>query len=64
MRLKELKLTSNMKAEIDIIDMNNTVIVVSDGRIKFAKLPDHGETKVITHQGKVKRVKFDEGEEF
>jgi hypothetical protein len=28
------------------------------------ELPQHGETKIITHQGKVKRVKFDEGEEF
>lgn len=64
MRLKEIKPTSDMRLDIDIIDMNNTVIVVSDGKIKFARLPDHGETKVITHQGKVKRFRWDEGEEF
>ncbi|MCP3032632.1 XtrA/YqaO family protein [Halobacillus sp. A1] len=33
-------------------------------KAKITNIPDHGETKVITHQGKVKRVKFDEGEEF
>ncbi|MGG3573227.1 XtrA/YqaO family protein [Bacillus gobiensis] len=38
--------------------------MVSKGTAKMTKLPPHGETKIITHQGKVKRVKFDEGEEF
>ncbi|SFM28813.1 hypothetical protein SAMN04487943_11237 [Gracilibacillus orientalis] len=40
------------------------VVVYCNGIAKKTYLPDHGETKVITHQGKVKRVKFDEGEEF
>ncbi|MCM3759194.1 XtrA/YqaO family protein [Alkalihalobacillus oceani] len=40
------------------------VIVVSEGRARMTVLPDHGETKVVTYQGKVKRVKFDEGEDF
>lgn len=40
------------------------VIVYSEGVAKMTYLPEHGETKVITHQGMVKRVKFDEGEEF
>ncbi|MBP3950321.1 XtrA/YqaO family protein [Bacillus suaedae] len=40
------------------------VLVVSDGRVRFTELSVHGETIVVTHQGKVKRVKFDEGEEF
>jgi hypothetical protein len=39
-------------------------IVVCDVKAKLTELPSHGETKIITHQGKVKRVKFDEGEEF
>ncbi|MBX0358937.1 XtrA/YqaO family protein [Halobacillus sp. Nhm2S1] len=34
------------------------------GKTKITTLPDHGETKVITHQGKVKRIRYDEGEEF
>ncbi|MGP4041916.1 XtrA/YqaO family protein [Gracilibacillus sp. D59] len=40
------------------------VVVYCNGIAKKTYLPSHGETKVITHQGKVKRVKFDEGEDF
>ena len=40
------------------------VIVYSQGVAKLTYLPNHGETKVITHQVRVKRVIFDEGEEF
>ncbi|WP_326288717.1 XtrA/YqaO family protein [Bacillus glycinifermentans] len=32
---------------------------MSHGIAKITKLPSHGETKIITHQGKVKRAKFD-----
>jgi hypothetical protein len=39
-------------------------VVVSNGKAKVTDLPTFGETKIITHQGKVKRVKFDEGEDF
>jgi len=39
-------------------------IVVCDGKAKLTELPHHGETKIITHQGKVKHVKCDEEEEF
>lgn len=64
MRLKEIKPTSDMRLDIDIIDLDNVAIIVCDGRVKMTKLPAYGETKIVTHQGKVKRVKFDEGEEF
>jgi hypothetical protein len=69
MRLQELNVKSSTnKLEIDIIDMleqkGSFAIVVCDGKAKVTKLPDHGETKIVTHQGKVKRVKFDEGEDF
>lgn len=65
-RLKELKVNpSTLKLEIDIMEYSNSfAIVVCDGKAKVTELPSHGETKIITHQGKVKRVKFDEGEEF
>lgn len=43
---------------------NVFAIIVCDGKAKLTELPSHGETKIVTHQGKVKRVKFDEGEEF
>jgi hypothetical protein len=39
-------------------------IVVCDGKARMTKLPEHGETIIVTHQGKVKRVKWDEGRNF
>lgn len=64
-RLKELKVKpGTMVLELDIMELNNKAIVICNGKVKMADLPSHGETKIITHQGKVKRVKFDEGEEF
>ncbi|WP_039238834.1 XtrA/YqaO family protein [Bacillus thermotolerans] len=65
MRLKELTGDSNtMRIELDIMELNNKALVICDGKVKVADLPQHGETKIVTHQGKVKRVKWDEGEEF
>lgn len=64
MRMRELKIT-NTTLNLDIMELpTSCVIVVSDGVAKLAELPAHGETKIITHQEKVKRVKWDEGEEF
>nr|WP_309101664.1 XtrA/YqaO family protein [Fredinandcohnia onubensis] len=66
MRLKDLEINpTNLKLEIDIMEYNTSfAVVVCDGKARLTELPEHGETKIITHQGKVKRVKFDEGEEF
>ncbi|MGD6956484.1 XtrA/YqaO family protein [Rossellomorea aquimaris] len=66
MRLSDLEINpSTLKLEIDIMDKEGSfAVVVCNGRAKITELPAHGETKIITHQGKVKRVKFDEGEEF
>jgi hypothetical protein len=66
MRLKELKINSSTrKLEVDIMEYRNSfAIIVCDGKAKITELPPYGETKIITHQGKVKRVKWDEGEEF
>jgi NAD kinase len=66
MRLKNIYINpETQKLEIDIMEKNTPVaIVVCDGKAKVTELPEHGETKIVTHQGKVKRVKFDEGEEF
>ena len=50
---------------LDIIYRKGSfAIVVCDGRARMTELPEHGETKIVTLQRKVKRVKFDEGEEF
>ncbi|WP_337970232.1 XtrA/YqaO family protein [Virgibacillus salexigens] len=64
MRLKNIPFKEG-KLNVDISDANKPfVIVYSQGEAKLSYLPSHGETKVITHQGRVKRIKFDEGEEF
>ncbi|MEH7392418.1 XtrA/YqaO family protein [Bacillus sp. JJ1474] len=66
MRLQKIEINPGTNLlEIDIINRKGSfAIVVCDGKARLTELPVHGETKIITHQGKVKRVKFDEGEEF
>ncbi|WP_017795168.1 XtrA/YqaO family protein [Oceanobacillus kimchii] len=64
MRLKQIPFKQG-KLNVDIENRDKPfVLVYSNGEAKLSYLPDHGETKVITHQGRVKRIKFDEGEEF
>lgn len=65
MRMKELKITVDGKLDLDIMDLpTNCVIIMSQGKAKVAELPAFAETKIVTHQGQVKRIKWDEGEEF
>lgn len=66
MRLQNIDIDpSTMLLQFDIMEHKGSfAIVVCDGKARLTQLPDHGETKIITHQGKVKRVKFDEGEDF
>lgn len=64
MRLQAIPLNKNT-LNIDIKEGDKPFVVVyCQGEAKITYLPEHGETKVITHQGRVKRIKFDEGEEF
>ncbi|QPQ35563.1 MULTISPECIES: XtrA/YqaO family protein [Lysinibacillus] len=65
MRLKPLVISNDGILQIDIMELpENCVIVLSDGIAKFTELPAHAKTKIVTYQGKVRRVEFDEGEEF
>lgn len=65
MRMKELEINSNGTLNLDIMELPETcLIVLSKGVAKVSELPAHAETKIITHQGQVKRVRWDEGEEF
>jgi Phage-like element PBSX protein XtrA len=68
MRLEKVSISlDNGKMELELpMDKStqNLCIVYSGGTAKVAMLPTHGETKIVTHQGKVKRVRFDEGEDF
>ncbi|EWG12730.1 XtrA/YqaO family protein [Cytobacillus firmus] len=65
-RLKTIEINPRTnRLEIDIMEQKGSfAIVVCNGKARLTDLPPHGETKIITHQGIVKRVKFDEGEEF
>jgi hypothetical protein len=65
-RLSEIEINpSTLKLEIDIMEHKGSfAIVVCEGKAKLTSLPEHGETQIVTHQGKVKRVKFFEGVEF
>ncbi|MBM7647864.1 uncharacterized protein YdcH (DUF465 family) [Bacillus ectoiniformans] len=37
------------------MELYNKAIVICDGKVKVADLPQHGETRIVTHQVKVKR---------
>ncbi|MFK4461608.1 XtrA/YqaO family protein [Bacillus safensis] len=40
------------------------VLVFSEGILKYTQLPPYGEIKIVTHDNKVTRVNFNEGELF
>lgn len=65
MEEQEIELTDKSMLEFDIMDIpSSCVIVVCDGKAKMRELPLHGEYKIVIHQGKVKRMRREEGEEF
>ncbi|RLJ89915.1 XtrA/YqaO family protein [Planococcus citreus] len=51
--------------ELDIMELpTSCVLVISNGKVKLGALPPHAETRFKTHDGQVRRVNFNEGEEF
>lgn len=64
--MEDLKIdASTMQLTVDIMDIpTSCVIVICDGKAKLRELPTHGEYKIVTHQGKVKRMRVEQGEEF
>ena len=57
--------TKTKRLEIDIMDIPpSCVVVICNGRAKLRELPPFGEYRIITHQGRVKRMRREEGEEF
>ncbi|MEK4085627.1 XtrA/YqaO family protein [Psychrobacillus sp. FSL K6-1415] len=66
MNMEDLNINpSTMKLEVDIMELpKSCVIVICDGKAKLRELPTHGEYKIVTHQGKVKRMRVEQGEEF
>jgi len=49
----------------DIIRKNKPfIVVVGDVKAKRYDLPEHGGQTVVMHQGKIKRVKSEDGDEW
>ena len=65
MRMQDLEINVEGGLWLDIMELpDSCVIILSQGRAKVAELPAFAETKIVTHQGQVKRIRWDEGEEF
>lgn len=65
MTLQDIDLNKTNLLEIDTMEVPSTcVIVICDGKAKIRELPSFGEYRIVTHQGKVKRMRREEGEEF
>lgn len=64
-RMKELPIDSQGMLKIDTMELPmNCVVVISEGKAKVRELPEYGEYRIVTHQGKIKRMRREEGEEF
>nr|WP_212946697.1 XtrA/YqaO family protein [Siminovitchia terrae] len=58
MILQDIELTSSNRLQLDLMDIpSSCVIVICDGKAKLRELPSFGEYKIVTHQGKVKRIR-------
>lgn len=65
MKVQDIEIDSTNRLELDIMDIpSSCVIVICDGKAKIRELPPFGEYRIVTHQGKVKRMRREEGEEF
>ncbi|WP_369802794.1 XtrA/YqaO family protein [Sporosarcina sp. P10] len=63
--MENLSIDGQGRLNIDIMELPiNCVVVISDGIAKVRELPEHGEYKIVTHQGKVRRMRREEGEDF
>lgn len=65
MRMEQVKISETGELKLDIMKLpKSCLLIISEGKVKIGMLPPHAETRIKTHDGKVKRVNFDEGEEF
>ena len=65
MNMENLSIDGQGMLNIDIMELPmNCVVVISEGKAKVRELPEHGEYKIVTHQGKVRRMRREEGEDF
>lgn len=66
MSLDELNIDpDSMKLEVDISKLpKSCAIIICEGRAKLRALPNHGEYRIVTHQGKVQLMKQETSEKF
>ncbi|RKD25970.1 hypothetical protein BEP19_03330 [Ammoniphilus oxalaticus] len=65
MRSLDIEVNDRNRLEFDIMDIpSSCVIVICEGKAKVRELPPFGEYRILTYQGKVKRMRREEGEEF
>ncbi|MGI2329671.1 XtrA/YqaO family protein [Planococcus sp. YIM B11945] len=65
MRMEPVIISETGELKLDIMELpESCVLIISHGKAKIAPLPKHAETSIVTHDGKVSRVRFDEGEVF
>jgi len=65
MGVQDIDLNSANRLDFDTMEIpSSCVIVICDGKAKVRELPPFGEYRIVTHQGKDKRMRREEGEEF
>lgn len=65
MRMRDVEVDSKGNLHLNIKETPNPcIIVISKDKAKMTGLPPFAETTIKTHQGKVVRVKWSEGEDF
>ncbi|TWT04621.1 XtrA/YqaO family protein [Planomicrobium sp. CPCC 101079] len=65
MRLTDVNISETGELKLDIMELPlSCALIISEGKVKLVELPSHAHTSIVTYKGKVKRVNFDEGEEF
>lgn len=56
MRLQDVKIPETGELILDIMELSGRhVLLISDGKAKLGALPPHAETRIKTHDGKVRR---------
>ncbi|MEK4484100.1 XtrA/YqaO family protein [Psychrobacillus sp. FSL H8-0484] len=65
MRMREVEVDPKGDINLNTKEIPNPcIIVISKDKAKMIELPSFAETTIKTHQGKVVRVKWNEGEDF
>ncbi|TQR20438.1 XtrA/YqaO family protein [Psychrobacillus vulpis] len=65
MRMRDLEVDSEGNISINTREFPNPcIVVISKNKAKITELPPFADTTIKTHQGKVVRVKWSEGEDI